>query len=1201
MIRKVKNLIDIRHILAALLICALITPFFFCALVPSAEAISAKTCAANVASDERAVAAINAGRVIHVAGWDSDITQGSSITKKITSNPKVTLHWELERRFYTLSEAFWYIHSGGQDGHTASDNTNQAAWQRADWVILVKGIQQFKTGGSDMKYSLAQIQSGLNPCYPTTDKDGAACYTYGIDGRVKYTETKKRSSSTADGYSVTPSWSTGALYAHSGIWFITGYGNGFNYHGDSSIGSKIYFNLGSSLYFTTGGPVHFSNIDLITNKNVHFYGEEGFYVGSNVLTPDYTYKGSGDSTASNNKYMFSIYAGPAITTPLERDCEIILNSGKWRTIMGGSDVGNIVGDVTISLSGDAYVYSNITAGFDKKVTGNVNIYLANKFLAFLYPSPRAGGTVTGSTNIYLLNGCTVYQMSDLSFSSATSMGAVNVTIEEGARLLNCSSKWQNSNLSGGNVTASLTLSGYQGGFRDQVSFAGFDKITLSNGTKISYRSTFLSGSSLVVNKGCNLYLSNYTSDANLKTTVTSLTKNGTIRYVLVYYVDQASSPSSLNYTYISNFAAENPTNGKVSLGIDGYTPETAFQSLAAAYAAADTTSLKVDCEFIISGNTTEPAALKGNTYTKALPNHTVTISAIDNSKLTLPDGSTFGYKTVLESISLTSSDLYAGVNLTVNEGTVFTKDDMKLRAGWYTANCTSEGTITLNASSIYQVWLGNPAYDVGNVTLNINNNAFVREVCSGNDETSGNLTINVNGTGTASAPNLRYVHASPYTGTVGSVTVNLYSGALGLAGDAYPGNIKLWDYEADYTGGFGTVTGDIVVNITDDFVVNTSNAEMFYNRFATPDKGTTIGGQIIVNLLGWTEEFTASNVAWLPNVDKLAAKSYNGVATNTVCYSALPTRLISDASNTETYGTNIDADSGNQMHFHNDAYDYLIKTATSGGTLKYGHDLTSVVASKDATSSAKGNVAYCSCQDPTCKQYFASVAAANAGTQIPDHNADGKIDINDVYRYWYTVTIREKTNDGGDGGSFDVLTVGGDERYDLPAITATANTYYSFTNYFANEGCTTAASSLGVIDDREFTPNGTSVRNASGSKTGGNVNVYGLFTRNLSTLTIDRNAAEDTTQVFVYTISMPHTAALPGRTLTVTVTGNESVVITDLPQGVYTVTQDNGWSWRYADPSQTITFNRDMTATFNGAVVDTNRYWLDANSAVVIK
>lgn len=65
--------------------------------------------------------------------------------------------------------------------------------------------------------------------------------------------------------------------------------------------------------------------------------------------------------------------------------------------------------------------------------------------------------------------------------------------------------------------------------------------------------------------------------------------------------------------------------------------------------------------------------------------------------------------------------------------------------------------------------------------------------------------------------------------------------------------------------------------------------------------------------------------------------------------------------------------------------------------------------------------------------------------------------------------------------------------------------------------------------------------------------------------------------------------------LYVTIVGNGSVTIKDLPCRKYTVTQQNDWSWRYDDPEKSVTVKgNDTTVTFNKEAK--HKKWLNGNS-----
>lgn len=95
-------------------------------------------------------------------------------------------------------------------------------------------------------------------------------------------------------------------------------------------------------------------------------------------------------------------------------------------------------------------------------------------------------------------------------------------------------------------------------------------------------------------------------------------------------------------------------------------------------------------------------------------------------------------------------------------------------------------------------------------------------------------------------------------------------------------------------------------------------------------------------------------------------------------------------------------------------------------------------------------------------------------------------------------------------------------------------------------------------------------------------------------LIIDHNSAEEN-QIFVYEVQNTDTKVI----ITVTVTGNGTTVIHDLPFGEYTVTQKNDWSWRYGDDDVVQTVNHqaaDTTVEFAQTWID---YWLGGCSALI--
>ena len=109
---------------------------------------------------------------------------------------------------------------------------------------------------------------------------------------------------------------------------------------------------------------------------------------------------------------------------------------------------------------------------------------------------------------------------------------------------------------------------------------------------------------------------------------------------------------------------------------------------------------------------------------------------------------------------------------------------------------------------------------------------------------------------------------------------------------------------------------------------------------------------------------------------------------------------------------------------------------------------------------------------------------------------------------------------------------------------------------------------------------------------------YAKFSRLYGDLTITRDDDAKDDQVYVYKIQDKNT----GEVYYVTIDGNQSgteksTVVKDLPLGDYTVTQQNGWTWRYNDTSQDVTLDPDgETVDFEQNWV---KQWLNGNSPLV--
>ena len=109
------------------------------------------------------------------------------------------------------------------------------------------------------------------------------------------------------------------------------------------------------------------------------------------------------------------------------------------------------------------------------------------------------------------------------------------------------------------------------------------------------------------------------------------------------------------------------------------------------------------------------------------------------------------------------------------------------------------------------------------------------------------------------------------------------------------------------------------------------------------------------------------------------------------------------------------------------------------------------------------------------------------------------------------------------------------------------------------------------------------------------------YKKHLTNLTIDRDNAADSEQVFVYDVVNADDPT--GAVITVTVVGNGETTIFDLPYGDYTVTQRNDWSWRYGDKSQEVTLAEKNNEEGQAAKVvfddSASAKWLDGLSQLI--
>lgn len=161
--------------------------------------------------------------------------------------------------------------------------------------------------------------------------------------------------------------------------------------------------------------------------------------------------------------------------------------------------------------------------------------------------------------------------------------------------------------------------------------------------------------------------------------------------------------------------------------------------------------------------------------------------------------------------------------------------------------------------------------------------------------------------------------------------------------------------------------------------------------------------------------------------------------------------------------------------------------------------------------------------------------------------------------------------------------------------TPTEKPGYRFDGWYLDENCTKHVTAVeGTVDSttNRLVPNKSKLEAIPKDNT-----FYAKFVPVLGDLTITRSNASDDEgngdRVFVYRIT---TTKDPSFELFVSIKGNGSVTIKNLFCFTYTIEQQNGWSWRYADTSQTVkvTEGGSKVVTFGSTPVENK--WLNGSS-----
>lgn len=232
-----------------------------------------------------------------------------------------------------------------------------------------------------------------------------------------------------------------------------------------------------------------------------------------------------------------------------------------------------------------------------------------------------------------------------------------------------------------------------------------------------------------------------------------------------------------------------------------------------------------------------------------------------------------------------------------------------------------------------------------------------------------------------------------------------------------------------------------------------------------------------------------------------------------------------------------------------------------------------------------------------------AVAAADgtvSGNKFtPAKGSDGVYETETFYALFAEnkVTITYTTTTGGtvDKQSEEVAASTGTAS----GVTAIPDAGYEFDGWYSDADLKKPVTEAdGTVDGAKFTP----AKNEDGVYEQNTY--YPKFKEILGSLTITKSGCEavDANQSFIFhitstTLTNTKHAAV---SMTVTVKGNASVTIKNLPAGAYSVTEDANWSWRYTPDSA----SKDATVTKDGATVTfantrAKKNWLTAADVVV--
>lgn len=212
------------------------------------------------------------------------------------------------------------------------------------------------------------------------------------------------------------------------------------------------------------------------------------------------------------------------------------------------------------------------------------------------------------------------------------------------------------------------------------------------------------------------------------------------------------------------------------------------------------------------------------------------------------------------------------------------------------------------------------------------------------------------------------------------------------------------------------------------------------------------------------------------------------------------------------------------------------------------------------------------------------------------HTISANVEHNIIEFHYQEMTVALKYQIVGPAGcgvlthdSENVTAISGVPNGSAPLI----NKGFIFVGWYKNADCTEPVDSSWVDASNKLTPQKQfNVWQAT--------TFYAKFVALETDLTITTKSTfpSDSNQTFIFNIKGKAGTDTENINLFVTVVGNDSVTVTKLPTGDYTITELTGWSWRYENG----TAERNVTLEYNGGSnemifdnIRTNGSWLDGN------